>query len=170
MSCEKEQNIRAAKACCYQNTPLFLQIIRLPAGASTVVINTCKGGTLVRKWTNNQRESKFGPVYKICSESKTLGQWSFWRRWHCSWVKVGRRNRQTEATFEKVFYILGFKMKYLKIGVWWDFWKARGLGGREHLSGFLNQIKCIYWVDPHPYQTICLCGLFYDTPLYSTCI
>lgn len=70
MSDEKEQNIRAAKARCYQNTPLFLQIIRLPAAASIVVINTCKGGTPVRKWTNIQSESKFSPACKICSKSK----------------------------------------------------------------------------------------------------
>lgn len=45
----KRTKYQGCQSSHYQNTPLFLQTIRLPAGASSVVINMCKAGTLVRK-------------------------------------------------------------------------------------------------------------------------
>lgn len=63
MSCEKVQYIKTAKACCYLNTPLISQIIRLHTGTSVVVINMCNGGVLVRKRGQQQSESNSRGFY-----------------------------------------------------------------------------------------------------------
>lgn len=59
MSCEKVQYIKTAKACCYLNTPLISQIIKLHTGTSVVVINMCNGRFVWWEKEQQQSESNF---------------------------------------------------------------------------------------------------------------